>query len=587
MNTEVFERKLSAILSADVAGYSRLMGQDDDATVRTLTGHREMMSALIKKHRGRVVDSPGDNLLAEFGSARQSVECAAEIQRELAKRNAELPEQRRLVYRIGLNVGDVIKDGDRIYGNGVNIAARIESLAEPGGICISGLVFTQVKSKLKFDYEFIGKKTLKNISEPIPVYRVRSTLKDNTHSDFDETSMASLSEKPSIAVLPFTNMSNDPDQDYFSDGITEDLITNLTKISDLFVIARNSVFVYKGKAVKIKDVAQELGVRYILEGSIQKAGDRVRITSQLIDAISGGHLWAERYDRDLSDIFELQDEVTSKIVTALAVKITEDERGRLLCRGTSNLEAYDTTLHGWKFFIQFKIESNIQARHLFEKAIQLDPDYALAYSLIAGTYMMEWTFGWSQDPRSIEIASKFIQKSLKLDDSLYFTYRIGGDVLLWKKQHEKAISFFKKAIALNPNDADGLYGLSEALNWAGYAEKAKKYIKKAMQLNPIYPVWYLWALGHACYLNQEYEEAIDIFTDLLDQNPNYLPAHPYLAAIYQELGRKKEATLHAEMLIKKSPFMTTEAWKQRLPYKDKATLNRLINALQNIEARND
>ena len=582
MNTKDYKRKLSAILSTDVAGYSRMMSEDDEATVHTLIEHREILSKIIRQYQGRVVDSPGDNLLAEFESVLQGVRCAVAIQQKLAERNAMLPDNRKMEFRIGVNVGDVIKKGHQIYGDGVNIAARLESMAEPGGICISGLVYTQVKNKLKLEYEFIGKKTVKNISEPIPVYRIISVPKIPTKLNSSNKQVFSPSEKPSIAVLPFVNLSNDPEQEYFSDGITEDLITDLAKISGLFVIARNSVFIYKGKAVKIDVIARELGVRYILEGSVRKVGDRVRITGQLIDAKTGGHLWAERYDRKLTDIFELQDEVTHKIVSALAVKITEDERNRLLCKGTKNLQAYDHTLRGLEYFTQFTIKANIQARRMFEQAIKLDPEYASAYALAGGTHMIEWSFGWSQDLHSIDRAFEFIQKALRLDNSLGRAYQIGGEVFLWKKQHEKAISYYRKAIALSPNDADGFYGLSNVLSWAGQVDEAKEIIKKAMLLNPMYPVWYLWSLGHAHFLNREYEEAIDTFTELLSRNENFLPAYPYLAAIYQELGREEEARIHMEKLNEKSPLITLDAWKQRLPYKDQAKLDRLFNTWQSI-----
>ncbi|MFC1863645.1 tetratricopeptide repeat protein, partial [Thermodesulfobacteriota bacterium] len=391
-----------------------------------------------------------------------------------------------------------------------------------------------------------------------------------------------LPDKPSIAVLPFTNMSDDPKQEYFSDGITEDLITDLSKISGLFVIARNSVFIYKKKAVKVTDVGRELGVRYVLEGSVRKAGDRVRITAQLIDANTGGHLWAERYDRELKDIFTLQDEVTNRIVKALAVRITEDEQLRLIRKGTDNLEAYDYVLRGLEYFSQITKEANVQARKMFEKAIDLDTKYALAYSLTGGTYMLEWSFGWSQDPRSVEHAFELTQRALNLDDSLHIAHQIMGDVYLWKKQHEMAISSYRKAITLNPNDADGYYGLGSVLNWAGQSEEAGRLIKKAMRLNPKYPVWYLWALAHSHYLNRKHNEAIEVFTEILHRNPNFLPAHPYLAAIYHELGREEEAREQAAKLTGKSPNTPLDAWKQRLPYKNQADLDRLFKALQEI-----
>ena len=585
MRIEGFKRKLSAILSADVAGYSRLMGQDDEATVLTLTAHRDMISTIIKQFQGRVVDSPGDNLLAEFESVLQSVECAVEIQRKLAEKNATLPQERQMLYRIGVNLGDIIMEGDRIYGDGVNITARLESMAEPGGICISGLVYTQVKNKLKLKYEFLGKRTVKNINEPIPVYRVSWVSKAAGRLDLKKPDAFSSSEKPSIAVLPFLNLSNDPEQEYFSDGITEDLITDLSKISGLFVIARNSVFVYKGKAGKLDEVARELNVRYILEGSVRKAGDRVRITSQLIDADTGGHLWAERYDRQLTDIFALQDEVTQKIVSTLAVKISQDERKRLFSKGTNNLEAYDYALRGLEYFSKFTQKANSQARRLFEKAFNLDPQYALAYSLAGRTHLMDWSFGWSQNADSTELALGLAQKALSLDDALDMAYRTTGEAYLWKKQHPKAISHLRKAIDLSPNDADGYYGLSNVLNWAGQTEEAGDLIRIAMRLNPMYPAWYLWPLGHAHFLNREYEKVLDIFTELLRRNPNFLPAHAYLAVTYHELGRKQEAVSHNSRFREDSPYISLDDWKQRLPYKDQTILEHFFKVLQRIETQ--
>lgn len=583
MRNEGFKRKLSAILSADVVGYSRLMGQDDEATVLTLTRHRELISTIIKQKQGRVVDSPGDNLLAEFESVLHSVECAVEIQRKLADRNAALSKERRMLYRIGVNLGDVIIEGERIYGDGVNITARLEAMAEPGGICISGLVYSQVKNKLKLNFEFLGKRTVKNISEPVPVYRVLWMPKAAGPMEMKKEKVFSPSEKPSIAVLPFLNLSNDPEQEYFSDGITEDLITDLSKISGLFVIARNSVFIYKGKTVRLDEIARELDVRYILEGSVRKAGDRVRITSQLIDAHTGGHLWAERFDRQLTDIFALQDEVTQKIVSSLAVKISQDERKRLVRKGTNNMEAYDYALRGLEYFSKFMKKANAQARRLFEKAIKLDPQYALAYSLAGRTHMMDWSFGWSQDANSIELAFELAQKALRLDDTLNIAFRTAGEVYLWKKQHDKAVSYLRKAIDLSPNDADGYYGLSNVLNWAGQADEAGDLIRTAMRLNPLYPAWYLWPLGHAHFLNREYTEVIDVLTELLRHNPNFLPAHAYLAVTYDELGRNQEAAKHASRFRQETPHTTLDDWKLRLPYKDRAILERFLETLQHIK----
>src|SRR5712691_2392645 len=423
------ERKLTAILSADVKGYSRLMGADEVATIRTLTVYREVMGALIQQHRGRVVDAPGDNLLAEFASVVDAVQCAVRTQQELKTRNVDLPPDRRMEFRIGINLGDVIVEGERIYGDGVNIAARLEGLAEAGGLCISGTVYDQVKTKLSLDYEELGAQVVKNIAEPVRVYRVHLEPRPAApavrqpkrlmatswrklalaalglvlilgggvtvwHLTFRRPAPAGglpseraaalpLPEKPSIAVLPFVNMSGDPEQEYFSDGMTEDLITDLSKLSGLFVIARNSVFTYKGKAVKPEQVSRELGVRYVLEGSVRKAGDRVRITAQLVEATTGYHRWADRYDRDLKDIFAVQEEISRKIVAALAVQLTPGEQARLGRKYTENLEAYDAYLRGREYLTRYTQETNGQARQMFEKAIALDPTFALAYALLS------------------------------------------------------------------------------------------------------------------------------------------------------------------------------------------------------------
>src|SRR6266581_129379 len=447
------ERKLTAILSADVKGYSRLMGEDEEATIRTLTTYRQVMTTLIQQHRGRVVDSPGDNLLAEFASAVDAVRCAVDVQHELKVRNAELPDHRKMEFRIGINVGDVIVEGEKLYGDGVNIAARLEGLAEPGGICIAGTVYDQVKNKLALRYEYLGEQEVKNIAEPVRVWRVllepevavsaveagssrskvqgpKSKSESYKHrSQWAVVAMIGLllgvgtvvavrerflpapstqhltpntqpalavPDKPSIVVLPFTNMSGDPEQEYFSDGMTEDLITDLSKLSGVFVIARNSVFTYKGKAVEVGEVSRRLGVRYLVEGSVRKAGNRVRINAQLVDATTGGHLWAERYDRELQDIFALQDEVTQKIVFALKIQLTPEEQARFRQAPTNNLDAYDSFLRGQTYFWRYTREANSQARQMFERAIELDPQYAGAYAVLGWTYLVEWLSQWSQ-----------------------------------------------------------------------------------------------------------------------------------------------------------------------------------------------
>jgi len=622
--TEDFKRKLAAIFSADVAGYSRLMADDEAATVETIAAYREVMASLIKQHRGRVVDSPGDNILAEFASVVDAVQCAVAAQKEFQSRNAALPEHRRMAFRIGINLGDVIEEEGRLYGDGVNIAARLEGLAEPGGICISRTSFDHIETKLPLGYEYLGEQEVKNIPKPVGAYKVvmepRVTVAEKIEkgravpvwrrkailaggvtlilviiaavvwnfyfrappiepASVDRMAFP-LPEKPSIAVLPFTNMSGDPEQEYFSDGITEDIITTLSKVPRLFVIARNSTFTYKGKPVRVQQVAEELGVRYVLEGSVRKAEERVRITAQLIDATRGHHLWAEKYDRDLRDIFALQDEVTRKIVRALVVKLTKDEQQLLVDKRTDNLEAYDHVLRGIDHFLRMTGEENAEARQMFKHALDLDPDYAVAYSWLGWTYWMEWSFEWSQDPASLDRAFELVQRALSLDDSLSDAHALLGKVYLWKKQYDQAVSELEKTVALDPNDADGLAGLGEILYFAGRPEKAIGLIKRAIRLNPMPPVWYFHGLGHAYYLAGQYDEAIAALKRTLIRNPNFWPAHVYLAASYIELGRDEEARAEAEKILRINPRFSLEGKGKKLPYKDRSVIERLGKSLR-------
>ncbi len=580
MTTQEVKRKLAAILSADVKGYSRLMGEDEVGTICTLSSYKKVMARLIQHHHGRVVDAPGDNVLAEFASVVDAVRCAVEIQKELKTRNADLPENRRMEFRIGVNLGDVIEDGEQILGDGVNIAARLESLSEAGGICISGTAFDRVENKLGLGYDYLGEQSVKNIAKPVRVYRVLMEPGAMARRGLEvERKAPPLPDKPSIAVLPFVNMSGDPEQEYFSDGITEDLITDLSKISSLFVIARNSVFTYKGRAVKVDHVGRELGVRYVLEGSVRRARDRVRITAQLVDAGTGGHLWAERYDRNAGDIFALQDEVTQKIVTALAVKLTRDEQERLERRYTNNLKAYDCLLQGLGYFYLFTKDGNDRARSMFDKAIDLDPEFSLAYSRLGYTYWQEWCFGWSQSFESLEKAFELAQKATVLDDSLPEPHGILGMVCLWKKEHEHAIDHLQRAIALDPNCADALDQLAHVLAFAGRPDEAIGLSKKAMRLNPRYPPLYEWTLGHAYFLVGEYEQAIDALRRVVDRNPAFHPAYIYLALCLGQLGRVDEAQAEAAEFARVTPNMSWDSWRDRLPYKDKAVLDGLFEIM--------
>jgi adenylate cyclase len=375
-------------------------------------------------------------------------------------------------------------------------------------------------------------------------------------------------------------MSGDPKQEYFSDGLTEDLITDLSRVSGLFVIARNSAFTYKGKAAKVEEVGQELGVRYVLEGSVRKSNGRVRITAQLIDATTSGHVWAERYDRELRDIFDLQDEVTQKIVAALAVKLSEDEETRLARRGTDNLEAFDYYLQALEYQSRFTRETNLRARRMFEKAVELDPEFAIAYAYLGWNYLTEWFLGWSQSPQSLQQALGLAEKAIDLDESIPEAYCLLSNVYLWKKQHDRAIAVAKRSIQLNSNYADAIAGLGGILSFTGRPEEAIGLVKRAMRLNPMHPVWYLWNLGHAYFLTGQRKEAIAAFTRALDRNPNFHPAHIYLAVIYSEQGREEEAAAKWKEFIKRNPETFSEAWRQRLPYKNQADLERVFEALR-------
>jgi adenylate cyclase len=594
------ERKLTALLSADVKGYSRLMGEDDEATVRTLTAYREVMAVLIQQRQGRVVDTPGDNLLAEFASVVDAMRCAVEIQRELKARNAELLPNRRMEFRIGINLGDVVVEGDKIYGDGVNIAARLEGLADPGGICVSGSVYDQVKAKLALGYEDLGEQMVKNIAEPVRVYRVvmepvvavspgeeasqKSQVESPTlripHSAFRTQEALPLPDKPSITVLPFTNMSGDPEQEYFSNGITEDLITDLSKLSGLFVIARNSAFTYKGKAVDVGEVSRKLGVRYVVEGSVRKAGNRVRINAQLVDATTGGHLWAERYDRELQDIFALQDEVTQKIVFALKIQLTPEEQVRFRQAPTDNLDAYDSFLRGQAYLWRSTREANSQARQLFEKAIELDSQYAGAYAVLGFTYLIAWISQWSQDPQTLAQAFALAQRAVVLNDSLPLAHTMLGIAYALQKQHEQAIVEGEKAIALDPNYADGYAWLGTIFNFAGRPQEAIGLVEKALRLNPHDPFFYLFNLGVAYRLMGRYEEAITAFKRVLSRNPNFAPALAHLLVAYSELGQEAEAQAEAAAILRLSPNFSLEVLGQRHPFKDQTDLERLLAALR-------
>jgi len=558
-----------------------------------------------------------------------ATQAAVEIQEELKVRNAELPDDRKMEFRIGVNLGDVVHEQERIYGDGVNVAARVESLAEPGGICVSGTVFDQIENKLPLGYEYLGEQSVKNISKPVRVYKVLmdpeavgkvigekrpepkrglkmalaavtalllvigggviwksflSTPSLPVEVASIEKMAFPLPEKPSLAVLPFDNLSGDSSQDYFSDGITEAIITTLSNVTNLFVIARNSSFTYKGKPVKVQQVAEELGVRYVLEGSVQRSGDRVRITAQLIDALKGHHLWAENYDREFGDIFALQDDITEHVTVALKVKLTEGEQARIRRGHANNPEAYVYWLRGLEFNRIYTKEACAQARKLYEKAAELDPNYGHAWQSIGWTHYRDGRFGWTDTPdQSLVLAEEMAQKSLTMNDSDANAYALLSVTYMAKRQHDKAVAYGEKALALAPDFADINATIAIPLMYSGRAEEAIELVKNAMRLSPYYPAWYLAVVGIAYRFTGQYEEAIDAL-EAWRARANPRSALPYLslAYTYVEAGRGEEAQIAVAEVLKRKPKASITGYLKAntFPYKYPADIDKVVASLR-------
>ena len=571
-------RKLRAILSADVKGYSLLMADDEVHTIETLKKYRQIMSDLVQQHSGRVVDNPGDNLLAEFSSAVDAVDCAVEVQKKLEKENARFVQDMRLQFRIGVNIGDVVQDGDRIYGSGVNVAARIEGIADPGGVCISRNTYDHVKDKLELEFEYLGEHEVKNIEEPVRVYRV--LLDSESHVPLVDE-LLELPEKPSIAVLPFDNMSGDPSQEYFSDGLTEQIINGLCKVSNLFVIARNSSFAYKGRSVDVKQVGKELGVRYVLEGSVQRAEDRVRITAQLIDLTTGYHLWSENFDRDLSDIFALQDEITLRIIENMQIKLTMGEQARLWAGMTTNIQAFDLVMRGLDAYWRTNEKDNKQAQKYFNQAIDIDNTYALAYAWLGYTHTSDIFYGWSKNPiESFGHAERCAEKALSLSDSCDHSHLLLAWTYMVKRQHNEAIKEAERAIELNPNGADAHASSAFIHCFADNAKVAIDMVKAAFRLNPVPNQYYYTVLGIAYRIEERYREAIEIAKKCLIGTPDNLQALLILAACYSSLDKIEEADKTSKQILRVNPNFLTENYVMTLPYKNQDVANRYIDVLR-------
>jgi len=538
------ERQLAAILAGDVAGYSRMMGADEEGTLLRLNTHRrEFLEPKIAEHRGRIVKRTGDGVLIEFASAVDAARCAVEIQRGMVERNASMPEDKRIELRIGIHIGDVMIEDDDIFGDGVNIAARLEAIAQPGGVCISEDAYRQVRGKLDAKFQDVGEQSLKNITQPIRVYRLQPS------GTATEATALPLPEKPSIAVLPFQNMSGDPEQDYFADGIVEEIITALSRFRELFVIARNSTFTYKGRAVDVKQVARELGVRYVLEGSVRKAGSRVRITSQLIDAIAGAHLWADRIDGTFDDIFVLQDQVTENVIGAIAPKIEQAEIERAKPKPTESLDAYDSYLRAMMYFNRWTNESISEALRLLYRAIELDPGFASAYGMAAWCYVRRRLSGWMEDPvNEMAELERLARKASDLaNDDPVPLYSAG-----WALVHqtnsdaETGAAMIDRALTLNPNiTAAWLVG-----GWTkillGESNKAIGYFERAIRLNPLDPLIARMQTGIAAaqFLAGQYQEAAVSAENGLRQHPNDLPLLRVAAASHALAGQMMDAEKH-------------------------------------------
>jgi len=562
------ERRLAAIFAADVAGFSRLVGADEEGTVARLQSHRrELIEPKIAEHQGRLVKTTGDGVLVEFASPVRALRCAIDVQHGMAKRNADIPEGKRIEFRIGINLGDVVveEDGD-IFGDGVNVAARLENIAEPGTVFISRTVRDFVTDAAELALEDLGERELKNIVRPVQVFRIAPA--------------PAVPQKPSIAVLPFTNMSGDAEQEYFSDGMTEDLITDLSKVSALFVIARNSSFAYKGRAVKVQEIGRDLGVRFVLEGSIRKSGNRVRIAAQLIDAESGGHLWAERFDRDLTDIFATQDEVVEKIVRALAVTLTHGEEKRLRRRGTENVAAYEAVLRARELLGGATRETVAQARAMYRRAIELDPTYAVPHAGLAATGVSNYVSDWADDPDAeLDQAERWARRALELDDSEPFAHMALGHVMLWRRDHDGALAEFRSMIALDPNFAQGYAATGLALMYAGRAAEALEPFALAMRLDPHYPSIVLHYVAQANFSLGNYGTAAKQLTQRIARTPGTDSSRMMLAACYGHLGRAEEARAIWAELMKVNPEFSLAQRERVLPYKDPRDFARIAEGL--------
>jgi adenylate cyclase len=584
LSGERVERRLAAILAADVEGYSRLMGTDEVSTLRGLTQRRTILDGLIAAHRGRIANTAGDSVLAEFGSAVDAVQCAVEAQAALAKANAALSPDHHINFRIGVHVGDVMVKGGDLFGDGVNIAARLQTLASAGGTCISGVAHDQVRKILPFAFSDLGAQQVKNIEEPVRAFAVTTKGASPVLASSNASVPLALPDKPSIAVLPFQNMSGDPEQEYFADGMVEEIITALSRNRQLFVIARNSSFTFKGRVVDIKQVARDLGVRYVLEGSVRKSGNRVRITGQLIDAASGAHLWADRYDGALEDVFELQDQVAASVVGAIAPSVTQAEMERAKRKPTSSLDAYDYYLRGLAAHWQYTREATGQAVGLYEQAIALDPQFAPAHSALAAVLNLRMVFGWSADPaadasRAIAHAKSALrlgrQDASVLAQSALVLFRQGDEV-------ELADSLLEEAIRLDPNGMVGWLWGGWAKTSLGDHQSAIDYHQRALRLSPLdNRIFFTQAgLAYAYFFLGNYEEGLKCAADALRHHPDFVQALRIAMACHALSGNIEAAQKFWRQVALLSPTDRVSEARKRLPLRRDQDLAKLQEAFR-------
>ncbi len=632
------ERRLSAILAADMVGFSRLMEADEVGTLQRQKIHRaEVIDPNLEKHHGRIVKELGDGVLVEFPSVVEAVHCAVTIQRKMTNREVDISDDRRIQYRIGINLGDIIVEDDDIFGDGVNIAARLEQIAEPGGICVSGTAYDHLKSKVEVGYRALGEVQVKNIQQPVRAYKVLTdldqvgivieveqkrltpsyrlvvataalmiavivgggwwwvqhqnngliALEKAAENDFENNSISLTSntvqfpEKPSIAVLPFDNLSLDPQQEFFSEGITDDLIADLSRVSGLFVIARNTVFTYRGEAQDIRKIGNKLGVKYVLEGSVRKSGNDFRINVQLIDVQTGGHIWSQRFDRKMADIFELQDEVVQKIVAALAITLSPVEKEQLERVTKVHPEAYIAFLRGQELMRLFSKETNIEAMQLFEESIKIDPTFVRPYANLAFIHSMDAGFFWSDDPdKSIALGYEISQQALRLDNTVPQIYFALTSIYQRMGRLEDGISAARKAIELDPNYADAYANLAINLNFDGQYDKALNAIDYAIRLNPETSFSYRWIKGHTYYLLGEPEKAVEWLEGVRDSNPEFSNVYELLIATYVDLGRIEDAEWAAIELQTLVPSFSLFKEQERPSYQDKEVKSHFIESLQ-------